>query len=186
MPTCAPTSSSDAACPAPRAALRGLADDEASVTEVLGQILMFAVLSMVLVLSLVAFGAAKDRAAERAAELQAEAAAQQVASAVVEASLFIESRGAAATYERRIDLREMIEDREYAVHLEPEDLTHTDRVRVVVGSYGVEATAPLFRAGAPVGITLSSSEVAGGPLEVVFGPCPPLLVADCLYLEGST
>ena len=209
MPTSGPPSSSDAGRARSVRPYR-IRDDERGVTEVLGQILVFGILSIVLVLSMIAFNAAKTSATDRAARLQGEAAAQQVASIVVEASLYVERHDGEATFHRELELPESLEGRAYTVHLEPAGSVtvcqptggpasnpdwirlHIDGLRDETGSGGClddPTTAVLFAAGAPATVDLLETEVPGGPVKIRFdanGDCSSILgTPTCLFLEGE-
>ncbi len=159
------------------------ASDEA-VTEVIGQILTFGILSMVLVLSMVAFNSAKETATERAAILQAEGVAQQVVTLVVEASLFAETHGTDATYNRTLALPQEIESGAYEIHLDPAAGGVPDRVRVELVRFERTVTAPLFSAGAPSGVDLCDIDIPGGRMAVRFGPDPAAPANTCIFLES--
>lgn len=147
--------------PARRSARLG-SDD--AVSEVVGQILMFGILSMVLILSLLGFSAAKDGAEGRVAALEAESMAQRVAGVYVGASLFAEKHAEDnVQYERRVELPDGIQQRPYTVSVESGILV------LRIGSLDVEVSASLLSAGAPPDLVVceqSATPLPGGPLLV--------------------
>ena len=155
--------------------------DDRAVTEVIGQILVFGILSMVLVLSMLAFDVASTNAKERGALLQAEGIAQQVASVGVEASLFVEGRAAGTTYERSMKFPQDLEGSAYTISISPTTLTDPARVTVIISTSGVRVTAPLLNADAPVNLDICASTVGGGPIHIRYVPNP---ANACLFLEG--
>lgn len=153
------------AAPAPRRPHRpGLRRSDDAVSEVVGQLLMFGILSMVLILSLLGFGAAKDGAEGRVASLEAESLAQRVAGVYISASLFAEKHAEDdLQYERRVDLPEGLQQRSYTVSIENEVLS------LSIEALGIEVSASLLSSGAPPGLTVcdqTSPPLPGGPLLV--------------------
>ena len=153
------------AAPAPRRPVRSAprpGDD--AVSEVVGQMLMFAILSMVLILSLLGFGAAKDGAEGRVASLEAESLAQRTAGVYISASLFAEKHADdGLQYERRVDLPEVVQQRSYTVSVQDQIL------HLSIESLGIEVSASLLSAGAPPGLTVcdqTAAPIPGGPLLV--------------------
>lgn len=176
MPTSGPASSSEA---------RAFPAAQQAVSEVIGQILVFGILSMVLVLSMVAFGVASESAIDRGARLQAEGITQQVASVVVEASLFVEARPAGTTYVRQLHLPEDLEGSSYTIHLQPALAPDPDRI--VVEMHGLEqnVTASVFAAGAPANVELCASSAAGGPIAIRYDDHPSAIADSCLFIEAT-
>ena len=174
MPTSGPASSSEARS--------HLAADDA-VTEVIGQILVFGILSMVLVLSMVAFGVASDSATARGSRLQAEGITQQVASVVVEASLFVEARPAETTYVRSLVLPDDLEGSAYTISLEPADGSNPDRILVHIEDLDQDITASVFAAGAPANVALCETSANGGPVSIRHDDHPTL--GTCIYIEAN-
>lgn len=165
MPACASRSRRD-----PR-------DDERAVSEVIGFVLIFGILSMILVLAMVAFNEVHDRAEAAVVAVEGESVAQRVASAVVNAALFAERYGLDETsYLQALDLPAELEGNSYTVHLDPAvPGVSPAQVRVVVGAIAVETSAPLFSADASTDVTICSSSVAGGRVQVHLDPgaaCP--------------
>lgn len=158
--------------PRPRRALRG---DRAGVTEIIGYILVFGILSVILVLSMSAFTVAQDAARARAAESRAESAAARVGGVIVQTAVLIEQQGNSAAIAYRIDLPDDLEGLPYTVKIEaatgaagctPSPTCTPDQVRVKVPAVNVDVTAPVFSAAAPANIDLCTIQVAGGPLYV--------------------
>ena len=112
--------------------------DEA-VSEVIGQILIFGILSMVLVLSLLSFNIAKDNAEDRIVLATQDAVAQRVAGLVIDSALLAEKfQDQELSLTAQLELDQQIEGRDYTIDLD------NDAVRVTVGSTGRTASAPLF------------------------------------------
>lgn len=146
---------------------RGLLRSDDAVSEVVGQILMFGILSMVLILSLLGFSAAKEGAEGRVAALEAESMAQRVAGVYVGASLFAEKHAEEnVQYERRVELPDGIQQRPFTVRVESETLI------LEIASIGVEASASLLSAGAPPKLVVceQTAGLPGGPLLVKARP----------------
>ncbi len=135
---------------------------DAAVSEVIGQILMFGILSMVLILSLLGFNAAKQGAEDRVAELEADSAAQRVAGVYISASLFSEQNSAnSLDYQRLVDLPDRIQQRDYTISIQSESLT------LSIPTAQVTVTTSLLSAGAaPELVVCNQANFAGGPLLV--------------------
>lgn len=168
-----PSSPEPARSRRPRRALRG---DREGVTEVVGYLLVFGILSVVLVLSLSAFTVAQEAARGRVVELRAESAAARVAGVVVQVALLAEQQGSGTVVAFSVDLPGQLEGRDYRVHLDEKlpaacttACTRPDQVRVVVPAYGLEVTTPVFSAGASPSVTLCPTEVGGGAILVRVG-----------------
>lgn len=189
--------------PGPRRALRG---DGQGVSEVIGYLLVFGILSIVLVLSMAAFATGQEAAQARAVQLRAESAAARVAGVVVQAAILAEQQGTSAALAYGVDLPEQFEGRDYTVRLEgrvPPNCTTNcitpDLVRVKVPSLSINVTAPVFSVSAPANIAIctTTEEVPGGPLYVriyganaqpsATGPFKthPPCVANELFLEET-
>jgi len=137
-----------------------------AVSEVVGQILIFGILSTVLILSLLSFAAAKDGAEERVVAVRADSVAQRVAGEVVQAALFAEStRADQLTLRSALDLPFDLEGRGYSIDLEPD--------AVIVRAAPAVAQAPLFASAAPAGVHVCDQDpIGGGPLDVVVTSIP--------------
>jgi hypothetical protein len=179
-----PTSNFDRALRATR-----LARDEQGVSEVIGYILMFGILSIITVFAMLTFATAHAAAQDRVVELRADSAAERVAGIVVTAALFAEAHQNEGTFERRIDLAPQFEGREYTVSIVRGVGSDPDRIEVMVPGISYTAQAPLFSAGSPSGFALCTSPVPGGIVRVLFGAAPAGLL-DCdegvagIWLEG--
>ncbi len=111
-----------------------------AVSEVVGQILMFGILSMVLILSMLSFNIAKERTEDRVVESTAESIAQRVASLVIETALFAEKfSDQDVDLESRLALPSRIEGRSYTLEIDG------DRIHVTVDASVI--SQPLFSAG---------------------------------------
>jgi type II secretory pathway pseudopilin PulG len=154
---------------------RLLRQDE-GVSEVVGYLLVFGILSIVLVLSMTAFAAGQQAAQSRAVQLRAESAAARVAGVVVQTAVLWEQQGSGFAVAYLVDLPQDLEGRSYVVRLEPAttvnvvgDCTtgaHPDQVCVQVPSLGITVTAPVFSAAAPTGLDICRTQVQGGALNV--------------------
>lgn len=147
--------------------------DEAAVSEVIGYVLTFAIISGVLVLSMLTFNVARERTADRVLEVEAASVAHRVAAAVVEAGLFVERQTAAGATPTDLhlvlDLPESFQGTGYTIALcqllncPPAPCTTPTVVVVTVGAFtviepllGVEADC-VTRAGGPLAVSLSGS-----------------------------
>ncbi len=145
-------------CPLRPAASAG--DD--AVSEVIGQILMFGILSMVLILSLLGFNVAKSGAEDRVAELEADSAAQRVAGVYISASLFAEQNvDHEVDYQRLVNLPDRIQQRDYSISIQGETLT------LEIPTASVTVTTSLLSAGAPAELVVcKQTNIPGGPLLI--------------------
>ncbi|MFA5945182.1 MAG: hypothetical protein WC876_12030 [Candidatus Thermoplasmatota archaeon] len=186
--------------PDPKRVLRG---DSEGVSEVIGYLLTFGILSMVLVLAMSAFSVGQEAAVGRAVELRAESAAARVAGVVVQTAVLAEQQGTGISVAYLVDLPQQLEGRDYTVRLErattvdvPADCTrgaHPDQVCVTVPSLGIDpAIAPIFSAGAATDVGVCNTEAPGGALYVRFYSVPPsgpfsanACGTDQLFLEAS-
>jgi type II secretory pathway pseudopilin PulG len=155
--------------------------DRQAVSEVLGFMLIFGIISMILVISMLAFTNAQADAKDRVVGLQAKAAADRVASLVIEASLFAERQGPDSEFSYLADLPERLEGESYSVRL-----TSAGEVVVDVDT-GEEVTAQLLQAGGgSAAAVCAGPAVAGGPLFVRFGDHDQNAVTThCIFLEES-
>lgn len=159
---------------------RALTGDSAAVTEVIGYLLVFGILSLVLVMSMVSFNIAQVAARERAVELRAESAAARVAGVVVQTAVLAEQMAdSSPVVAYQLDLDDQLEGYDYTIRLEPagkatlceadgDDLADADQICVVVTGIDVTATAPLFAAAAPADVTLCLTAVEGGTIAVLY------------------
>lgn len=153
--------------------------DERAVSEVVGYLLVFGILSVILVLSMYAFSLIQARAEESVVEVEGESVAQRVASAVVNAALFVEqnynaSRAAslAPKYTQPLDLPADLQGHAYTLALV------SGEVHLVVPQYGMTVTAPLFSANAPANVDFCAGTVDAGPILVSFDRT----VSSCIQL----
>lgn len=111
---------------------RTLRRDDRAVQDVIGFILVFGILSVILVLSMLAFNVASGAAKSRAVELRAQSAASRVAGVVVQSALLAEQQGSsnlAVAY--RVELPDQLEGAAYTIVLESSSTrTVTDGVTV--------------------------------------------------------
>lgn len=127
---------------------------------------MFAILSMVLILSLLGFGTAKEGAEVRVAALEAESMAQRVAGVYISASLFAETHvDDAVEYERLVVLPDYVQGRSYTVSVQDEQLI------LDIDALGIQVSTSLLSAGAPPDLVVcDQDDLAGGPLWVKAKP----------------
>lgn len=189
--------------PGPRRALLG---DSQGVSEVIGYLLVFGILSIVLVLSMSAFSVGQEAAQGRAVQLRAESAAARVAGVVVQTAILAEQQGPSAAVAYGVDLPTDLEGASYVVSLEagigafgctPSSTCVPDLVRVTVPKFEIDVTAPVFSVSAPALLSICTTEAAGGPLYIrIYGTdAPPAAngpfathppcVANQLFLEES-
>jgi hypothetical protein len=187
MPASTPASRSERIRATPARARAG----EAAVAEVVGQVLIFGILSVLLILSMVAFNKAQLGARDRIVELRAESAATRVAGIVVQTSLIAEQRGATSQVKFLVDLPQQIEGLAYTVSLVPAAGSVPAHVAVAVPANNALVTAALFSADAATataGFDLCASSVTGGHLNVRFDTRPatcPGTHAVALFLEST-
>lgn len=150
----------------PRRTLRG---DSSGVSEVVGFLLTFGILSIMLVMSMYAFDVAAQGAEERAVALHAESAAARVAGVIVEVAVLAEQQGSSdPSMAYVVELPEELESYSYEVKLEPASGADPDRLVVTVDALDLEVTAPIFSAAAPTSVNICSSSVEGGRIVVLF------------------
>ncbi len=111
-----------------------------AVTEVVGQILIFGILSVVLTMSLVSFNVAKHSAEERILASTADAYAQQVADLVIDTAVMTaQFQGSDIDVQAIVDLPDVIQNRPYTVDLDQDAV-------VFVVDRTTTRQAPLFAA----------------------------------------
>lgn len=134
--------------------------DDRAVSEIVGQILMFGILSMVLIMTLFSFNVAKEAAEDRVLDTTAASVAQRVASLVVDTALFAENfEEDQVDIQSRLELPAMLESRQYEIDL---DASH---VRVTSGD--TTQRAPLFSAGSPTIVHVCDQDpIEGGAVRV--------------------
>lgn len=156
--------------------------DERAVSEVVGYLLVFAILSMILILSMVAFKEIHDRAEVTVVTVEAESVAQRVASAVVNAALFAEQHASTEiTFMQPLDLPTQLEGHSYVVHLDAAAGATPAQVRIVIAALALETTAPLFAADASVDVNICTDQSPGGPVTVQYDSADP-----CILLEATS
>ncbi len=153
--------------PASRRTSETLRHDDQGVSEVVGQILMFGILSMVLILSMLSFNIAKESTEERVIATSAESIAQRVASLVIETALFGEKFGEQdVSLESRLNLPQRIEGREYSIEL--------DGSQIIVVAAGATVNQPLFAAGSEGLVHVcKQAPLDGGPIIIRITAEPP-------------
>jgi len=164
-------------------AFRSSIRDDRAVSEVIGHILIFGILSTVLILSLLGFTAAKQGAVDRVVEVRGESVAGRVAGSVVEAALFAEQSAASdLTLRTRLDLPDALEGRSYQVDLD------ADSVFVTAGGSTLESA--LFSSGDPADVVVcDQAPLNGGPMDVVVTTVPTGGIAPAVcsnYVDPGT
>ncbi|MHB8634169.1 MAG: hypothetical protein ACYDBQ_09425 [Thermoplasmatota archaeon] len=163
-------------------------NDTEGVSEVLGEVFIFGILSVMMILSLIAFAAAQSAVQVRAVDLTASSAAARVAGVLVQVAVVAERDGNATlgwsnvTY--RVDLPSDLQGVAYTVALQPAGV---ESVWANATSKGVHESTDLFSAGQPLRFDLAKSTIGGGPMNVRFDDnvaCPNHAThKPCLYLE---
>jgi hypothetical protein len=161
------------------------------VSEVLGHVLIFGIVSMLLVSSMLAFNVAQGGARDRVVQLRAESAATRVAGVVVQASIVQERQStlvasAIANVRFLVDLPDSLEGLAYKVALDPAVGSQAARVHVTVPGNKADVTAALFSADAPSGISVCASNAPGGHLYVAFDKLSPCSATVAyLYVKSA-
>lgn len=173
----------------------------------MGFLLTFAILSILLVGSMITFNVAAQRAEERTVAVQMESAAARVAGLIVQTSLLAEQQGANVALAYTVELPQELEGRDYDIRVEAAaasgsqcrradepDGPFPDQVCVIVPSLDLYVKAPVFSAAAPTNVKICTTEVAGGEILVrydaktaVSGGCPgvPAGIAKAIFLQAS-
>lgn len=116
---------------------------DAAVSEVVGSILIFGIVSMLFTLSLLGFVAAKEAAQERVVELQAESVAQRIAGVIVGAAIFYDAHngtGPDMDFRRHVQIEGQIEQSDFQIDLD------NDTVVVTVPAFDRSATVSVLGA----------------------------------------
>ncbi len=140
------------------------AADVRAVSEVVGQVLIFGILSIALVGALLGFNVAKENATERVIELRADATAQVIELRVREALDLVIMHQATGTdefnYTFTIDLDDELEGYGFVVNLD------ADRVQVNVTALPYTATATIHERSSTLYEICDGTELSGGPITV--------------------
>ncbi|MES2153998.1 MAG: hypothetical protein V4510_02595 [bacterium] len=167
-----------------------LADDETAVSEIIGYILVFAIVAVLLILGMLAFNKAQNDARRNVIDLRAQSAATRVSSLVVEASLLAETQGTTTAMRFLAPLPEDLEGFSYTVAIEPAANGNVERVHVVVAGAAVDVTAPIFSASAPLtvdicpGPTGTGTSARGGHISIAFN-VDTYPTQSCLFVEPA-
>lgn len=92
------------------------ASDETAVSEVIGFLTTFAIVSFLLIVAMLAFSDAQGRATQRVADVQAESVAQRVATVAIDLALY-DANGGAADVAIAVELPLDLAGRGYQVRL---------------------------------------------------------------------
>ena len=155
--------------------MRSFLRDENAVSEVLGYILSFAILSAVLLVSMLAFNSARAQAEDRVRGIEASSVAHRIAAAIVEVQAFVDGRASGTTTNEIrliLDLPESFENHGYTIGVCDTDAknscvqtpcqANSKICKVVVTSGSVKEGEPLL------GVTAKSSTLSGGPVAVCY------------------
>lgn len=94
-----------------------LADDDWGVSEVVGFLLTFGIISAILLVAMLGFNNAQQRAETRLVEIQGSSAAQRVASAAIDMALFVQDNPGAGQTSVALDLPAELQGISYSVLL---------------------------------------------------------------------
>ncbi len=173
---------------APQGVSARYANDERAISEIIGYILVFAIISILLVLAMVAFNKLQNDAHDNVTELRAKSAGTRVASLVSKVSLLAESQASTIAVRFVADLPADLEGYDYVVYLEPAGDGHVERVRVNVPAIDLDVTAPLFSADAPSTLSIcggsSGTSAYGGRVMIAFN-VDAYANQSCLFLEAA-
>ncbi len=139
----------------------------------IGQTLIFGILSLVLVATLIGFNVAKESATERSIDVRAGSVAQAAAFRINEAALFARDHGPGddvnVTYSFAWDLASDIEGHGFTLDVEP------DRVLVQLNGADAEGIAPLSaRLETFDDVEVCNTDpLSGGPLELIMMTITP-------------
>lgn len=170
-----------------RASRPGLPQDDRAVSEVIGFLVTFAIISVVLVLAMLAFAKASSDAKTNAIDLRAQSVGTRVANLAITAALTAEQHGAGTAVRFLADLPQQLEGESYVIYLEPAVAGQVERVRVRVPSVNVEVISPLFSADASPTLSLcgaSGTSSAGGAVYISFNT-GSYATQNCLFLEAA-
>lgn len=135
--------------------------DDDAVSEVIGYVLTFAIISGVLVISMLTFNVARERTADRVLEVEAASVAHRVAAAIVEAGLFVERQTTAGAPPTALylvlDLPDSFQNKPYTIAIT--SCASPTTVEVKVGAF--TASEPLL------GVNAACATLSGGPVAVV-------------------
>ena len=158
-----------------------------AVSEVVGQILIFGILSTVLILALLGFNVAREGATDQVVEVRAESIAQRIAGVVVDAALFAETASADdVRLALPMELPGLLEGHGYSIDLNADD--------VAITVAGTTVDAALFSSSTPADLVVCNQATrSGGDLLVVvttdvgsLTDCPNLGAATrAIYLEDA-
>ncbi|MFO1534657.1 MAG: hypothetical protein ABR586_03235 [Thermoplasmatota archaeon] len=151
----------------------------------MGQILAFAIVAGVFVLSMLAFQKASEQASDRVVQIRADSTAARIASVIVQSGLIMEEQGSSVRVRFLIDLPQEIERRDYEVELHVPAAGETATVVVTVPSRDITATAPLMAIEASSGITVCPGTVPGGHMYARYGEPAGSPGNPCLFLEAA-
>lgn len=158
--------------------------DDQAVSEIIGFLLTFGIISSILVLAMIGFGSAQQRSYEKVAEAQADSIAQRVSSVLVDAAIFLESANSCAAQSQMrlsllLELPTSVASRGFDI-----DLNATAGTVVVGTGIAPDQESSLFGAAQATTCSLAdrrptlcpnpgpSSSASGGNLFVIFdGSC---------------
>jgi hypothetical protein len=139
-----------------------------AVSEVIGHLLMLAIITALAAVAVVSFTAAQEQAEARAGAIEAQSAAKRVAAMAVEMALWAEAYGGDdAAMRFAVPVEERLAGHPATVALHPLE------TRISVPATAASGSARLFSAGTPAGLVVcDTGPVPAGSLWLVLGPPP--------------
>jgi hypothetical protein len=140
--------------------------DDRAVSEVVGYILTFGILSMILIISMMSFNIARESAVDRAVLTTSQSIAERVKAQVFSAAQFAEEfADQQVQLQTNLALPQAIEGRSYTMAI-----TGGDSV-VTVPRHGYVSTSPLLNVGqGPVVFICEATGLPGGSISVFIIP----------------
>ena len=156
------------------------------MSEVIGHMLVFGIISLILVVAMVSFNDKQEDARRRIEQLRAESAAARVSGLLVQAGLIAEQQGTTAEVRFPVLLPDDFDGRSYSISLLDAAGADPARVSVSVPASTITVYATLFAADAPAGFAVCATSVsAGGSIHVRFGEYPAGSGVRCLFIESA-
>ncbi len=156
-------------------ARRRLGSDASGVSEVIGYILSFAILSTVLLVALLTFNSARAQAEERVTEVEVASIAHRVAEAVIQVGVYAEAHaGSSPEVTLRLELPAGIGSRGYSVDLCTMSGTSCSKVPCDPSGAGTAANAVRVTSGSTkayeslLGISAKVSCASAGRIAIVY------------------
>lgn len=168
------------------AAPRALRVDERGVSEVIGYILSFGILSTVLVIAMLAFNTARDQAEDRVIEVEASSIAHRVAAALVEVQAFGDAHPSTESIRLLLELPGTLEGRGFTIDLCELSSSGSACVDDPCDNMGIAANAVRVTSGevavvqSLLGVSAVKACVNSGAVAIEFDPAasPSLLLVQ--------